>query len=85
MVLVCIPAVICMTLDLTSVTDKDRHMSERLGLGGLCTLMEMHQQPGNSMGLFYVSETRCFYGIQMNMEAGFWYIPEYGGGFMVHA
>lgn len=47
---------------------EDRHMSERLGLGGLCTLMEMHQQPGNSMGLLYVSEKRCFYGIHVNKE-----------------
>lgn len=60
-------------------------MSERLGLGGLCTLMEMHQQPGNSIGLLYVSERRCFYGIHMNKEVGFLYMPEQGGGFIVHA
>lgn len=54
-------------------------MSERLGLGGLCTLMEMHQQPGNSMGLLYVSERKCFYGSQMNKEVGFWYMSEQAG------
>lgn len=45
-------------------------MRERLGLGRLCTLIEMHQQPGNSEGLFEASEVRCVYGIERNMDMG---------------
>lgn len=35
-------------------------MSEILGLGGLCALTEVHQQPENSVGLLYVAEIDVF-------------------------
>lgn len=57
---------------------KDRHTdtwTERLGLCGLWALMEMHQYPGHSECIFYKSEPRRIYCIQLNKEMG---LPDHG-------
>lgn len=43
---------------------------ENLAWSGPCALMESHQQPGNSVHLFYTSESRRpVYFLQLNKEA----------------